>query len=385
MSTCLNLYPGRTGFPTGTTALERKCMGVGSLGGNLSYTTWKNAWAGPLPEDPNGRNCVGIFRDSIYSLNGNAVFDPTAFSRVQTEFQLMLSKYFNTTIDGHNIALPGELGYDDFQHTLTQACQALPGVCSIAQTNLCNGCSRSTISNNSDLVQLCGCFSPNLDPNIYTRNIPKQCDPLCSNSVAAKDADPATGAVATCTDTICVIDNISITATKSTVGNININQVCQGCSEVNGCTCIIDTSVANLASSLGLDDPNLFQNYCPSANSTCIVIDDTKQTSTVVPCGDKFSGTIKPVFDSSIPVIIYIILAIIIIIVLLALAAYIYAASEKKTYFPTYKTKELFEPSYLDKNRSLLITQPSYPSLASPPLLIRPAPHLSQTMLPVSQ
>lgn len=383
MSACLNLYTARTDLPNNTTALERECMGVDEKGNDVDYVTWKNTWSGPLSNDSLNRNCVQVFKDNIYSLNGNAIFDPEVFSRVQSEFNLMLSKYFNNTITGHNITLPGEIGYDSFQHTLTQACHDLPGVCSLAQNNLCNGCTRSAISNNPDLIQLCGCFSPNLDPNIYTRNIPKQCDPLCSNSFAAKDADPNTGSVASCTDTVCVIDNVSITTTKSTVGNINISQVCQGCNTTTGCTCVIDTSVANLSSSLGLDNPNLFQNYCPSANSTCIVIDDTKQTSTVVSCGSKFSGTIKPVYDSSIPVIIYIIIAIIIVIVLLALAAYIYAASQKRTFAPRY---------YRDSDYPKLNPSSSLPIVQTPssefPLqnqkMFAFAPHISQMMLPVS-
>ena len=385
MSACLNLYSSRTPLPTNPTILERKCMGVDIDGKDLDYNTWKSTWSAPLVEDINNRTCTQIFKDTIYSLNGSSVFDPTSFTKVQSEFEFMLSKYFNNGITGHNITLPGEIGYDNFQHTLTNACKDLPGVCSLTQTKLCNGCSRSIISNNSDLIQLCGCFSPNLDPAIYTRNIPKQCDPLCSNSFAAKDADPNTGSVSSCTDTVCVIDNISITTTKSTIGNISINQVCEGCNTTNGCTCIIDTSVANLSSTLGLDNSNLFQNYCPAANSTCIIIDDTKQTSTVVPCGDKFSGSIKPIYDSSIPITIYIIIAIIVIIVLLALAAYIYAASQKKIFIPRY-----YKPSDYPK----LLNTPS-PSLVLPSLipsqsplydeiLIHPAPHISQMMVPIS-
>jgi hypothetical protein len=328
-SVCLTLYSGpiTTIDPLTRTGIELGCMGYP----NATLANWKAAWASPIIGDPDKRFCGQYFHDLIYSLGGNAVFDPTVFPRIQEDFEFMLSKYFNNTIQGSNIALPGESNFNDFQTTLVNACAEIPGVCDTAQKKLCAGCTRADISNNPDIITLCGCYSPDLSVAIYGRNIPKQCDPLCNNGTAAKLASSLNGIVNACTDTVCVIDNISITATKSTIGGIRINQVCPGCN--TGCTCIVDTSVLNIASNLGIDDPTLFQQYCPPALSTCLVIDSVKQTSTVVPCSNTFN-TGTPTFSSAIPTMMWVIFALIIIVVLLALAAYIYEANSKEIYVP---------------------------------------------------
>lgn len=337
MSTCLKVYTDNTVIPSDVTALERVCIGIDSTGAEVPFETWKAAWNGPLPD---GRTCTQLFNDTINSLGGNTIFNPAAFTRVSTEYEYMLSKYFNNRVGvGRNITLPGQVGYDTFQGTLLKSCRDVPGACNAAQAKLCNGCERSSISNSSDLITLCGCYAPVLDPAIYKRAINIPCDPLCRQDLAAKRRDPLAGGVAVCNDTVCVIDNVAITAVKSSLQGVNIDQVCPGCSSAEtggkGCTCVVDTSVTNLGATLGLNDPNsVFTQYCPPEFSTCIVIDSTKGTSTVIPCGSQFGGATKPRYDSSIPLIIYIILIVIVVIVLLALAAYIYTAATNRIFIP---------------------------------------------------
>jgi hypothetical protein len=354
--TCLSFYATRPSIPTTATALERTCMGVDSKGVDVPFDTWVAAWNGPLST---GQTCQQLFNDEINSLNGVTVFNPTSFSKVSSEFEYMLSKYFNNNSSNpHQISLPGTPGYNNFQTTLLQACHDIPGACNAASAKLCKGCDRPSISNNADLIRLCGCYAPTLDPKIYTRAINVPCDPLCRQEISSKIRNVTSGSITGCNDSVCVIDNISITAVKSSVNSLSISQVCPGCGPGvqtttttttttgtggttapivagAGCTCVIDASVLNLAASLGLNDANSqFQQYCPAASSTCIIIDSIKGTSTVIPCGSQFSGAAKPQFDSSIPTIVYIIIAIIVVIVLLALAAYIYAGKTNKVFVP---------------------------------------------------
>lgn len=348
MSTCLKVYTDNTPVPLDTTTLERVCMGIDSTGNALSYDTWKSAWQGPLSD---GRSCVQLFNDTINSLGGNTIFNPFAFTRVSAEYEYMLSKYFNNRIGGHNITLPGQVGYDTFQNNLLKSCRDVPGACNAAQAKLCNGCTRSAISNSPDLITLCGCYAPVLDPAIYKRAINIPCDPLCRQELAAKRRDPSAGGVPVCNDTVCVIDNIAITAVKSSLNGVSIDQVCPGCSSSatggKGCTCVVDTSVVNLGSSLGLNDPNsVFTQYCPPEFSTCIVIDSQKGTSTVIPCGSRFGGATKPKYDSSIPLIVYIILIIIVVIVLLALAAYVYTAATNRIFIPV--RRDLYDSTLIN-------------------------------------
>jgi len=296
---------------------------------DLDLQTWRDTWNFPLS---NGRTCPQVLNDIINTNNGTYVFNPANFQRVNLDMTYALSKYFNLTNNnpfpgGHNLVLPGQIGtnglnnWNNFQNTLVNACVDVPGSCNQVQPILCSTCNRSEIANNPDLLTLCGCYAPPLDPEIYTRTISVECDPLCNQLITAKPRNSTTGEVRRCTDTVCVIDNVSITATKSSVSSISINQVCPGCE--NGCICIVDASVTNMQNSIGLDNPVTFNQYCP--NGTCIQINSIEQTSTVVPCDTYFTGAVTPEYDSSIPAIIWIILLIVIILVLLALACLVFA------------------------------------------------------------
>jgi hypothetical protein len=292
----------------------------------MTLADWKAVWASTLPGD--GRTCTQLFNDIINTnSNGLYQYNPQLFNRVNENMTFMLSKYFNSGRNG-NLVLPGEPGWNDFQFTLVQACRNIPGSCSTAQTLLCDGCSRAQIANNPDLLTLCGCYPPKLDPKIYTRDVPIECDPLCAQLISAKRITPDTGAVIPCQDTVCVMDNISITAAKSSVDGISITQVCPGCNPQTGCICIFDVSVATLSDNLGLTNPDVFRQYCPASTSTCLEIDSIKQTSTVVPCGDYFPGAISATVTAPISVGVYVLLILIIVIVLLSLAVYVYTYSD---------------------------------------------------------
>src|SRR5579871_3563475 len=142
--TCLNLYttnPGIINVPNATNA-ELQCSGV--FPNNLvpmTLSQWELIWAAPVPGDPDNRFCTQIFHDNIYSLNGNAIFDPTVFARVQAEFTYMFNKYYTTVLDppftvASQLVLPGSPSYNSMQTTLATACAALPGVCQPAQMQL---------------------------------------------------------------------------------------------------------------------------------------------------------------------------------------------------------------------------------------------------------
>lgn len=341
MSTCLNLYSATLTPPVPATPAERACLGLKPDNTELSLEEWAANWATPLVDDPRARFCSQLYADTIYSLGADSIFDPTEYERISEQYEYMLSRYFNTTLTGHNIALPGAIDYYSFQDTLITSCREVGGVCHLAQEKLCDGCIRTEISNNAALIGLCGCYSPNLDPVLYKREIPKACDPLCNNGKAAKLTDPETGAESRCTDTVCVLDNLSINAAKSTLGGVQLTQICAGCG--TGCTCIIDTSVLNLTAGIGLDNPALFQQYCPPTQATCLVIDSRTQSSTVVPCADKISGT-RPSFSSAIPTLAYFVLALIVIVFLLILAAYWYAASSKRIFVAQPRAVETLAP-----------------------------------------
>ncbi len=320
---------------------ERICCGITASGLDLDLETLKAVWSIPLS---NGRTCVQVFNDVIHTNNGQYIFNPKNFQDVSENMEYLLSKYFNQTpnpplnVGGHNLLLAGAVGWDQFQNTLVQACVNIPGSCNNAQKTLCDSCSRDEISNNPDLLHLCGCFAPILDPNIYTRTIPVECDPLCNKLSVSKIVNPTNGEVVPCNDTVCVMDNFSVTATKSDVNYINISQICPGCTAETGCICIVDTSITNMSASLGLDTPTTFQQFC-GPNATCIEINSIEQTSTVVPCDQYFTGAITPTYNSSVPPVIWLIVLIMVILVLLALAALVFADNNTELIKPVNPNK----------------------------------------------
>jgi len=351
----LNLYPSQIqrpphlitnpggNIPTSTWNDEVLCMGVNpNTQEDFDLFTWKAIWSIPLDS---GRTCPQILNDIINTNNGTYIFNPANFQRVNQDMTYALSKYFNLTNNspfpgGHNLVLPGQIGtgglnnWDNFQNTLVNACVDVPGSCNQVQPILCNTCNRNEIANNPDLLTLCGCYAPVLDPEIYTREIPVECDPICNQLITAKRRNPTTGVVLQCTDTVCVLDNISITATKSSVSSISINQVCPGCTAEIGCTCIIDASITNMNESLSMNTPT-FSQICPPEFATCIQINSVEQTSTIIPCNQIYTNPNEVVVDSSIPPFFWILALIIVILVLLALACLVFADKNTQLLKPT--------------------------------------------------
>lgn len=328
---CLSLYQNSKKVPanlllqaaSGTVeASERMCAGVDPDGTDMPLENWIRNWSNPVFGGI--KSCTQLFTDIIYTNPNNNLrtFNPENYERIKGNVEYMLSKYF---VNGRNLLLPGQNGWNNFQNTLVNICSDIPGVCTRAQESLCGGCTRAQIANNPDLLRLCGCHAPVLDPKIFTRNVAPQCDPLCNQSTSARLTNPQTGNVLQCNDTVCVIDNVSITATKSSGSNVSISQICPGCNAETGCTCIVDTSITNMSSSLGLDNPFVFQQYCPPEFSTCIVINSNEGTSDVVPCGNYFTGASENVYNTDIPIIVIIIGILVIMIVIVSLFAYIYS------------------------------------------------------------
>lgn len=334
---CLSLYQQRLPIPNHLKGAppkevnekklwdyERICTGLDGFGERPIDEIIRN-WRSYVFADLD-INCPQLFDLIIHTRPDTNLYlyNPDGHARIKETMSYLLSRYFNSS-DGSNLVLPGNRTWNQFQNTLIKTCLDVPGVCDDAQKYLCGGCSRAQISNNPDLLTLCGCYAEPLDPAIYKNkeNIKTECDPLCSRIDTAKLMDPETGDVFECNDSVCVLDNISITATKSSTTGVSISQICPGCSDETGCKCIVDVSIVNMASSIGLDDPFFFQQYCPPENSTCINIDRNTNSSEIVPCADYFTVSLESQYKTNIPTIIIIIVAIIVVLVIFSLIIYI--------------------------------------------------------------
>jgi hypothetical protein len=156
------------------------------------------------------------------------------------------------------------------------------------------------------------------------------CFPMCMryNSVHLY-SPPPTVTLCECQPNVCVIDNVTVDQTSnSSVGNVQITQLCPGCTYQTPCTCIISSdSLKTTTSDVGLSSTT-FNQYC-GEQSTCYNINDDG-TLTNVPCQNYLAGYNASAVNVSVPVVVFIIGIILFVIVLVAM----YASKRTKPYVP---------------------------------------------------
>lgn len=207
--------------------------------------------------------CWGLYYTTLYNKNGRPVYNEDGFKIVSSDVTTLIDNYINM---GYSLTEPGLTGYNIFQDVLLRICNRFPGTC---EAKLIDYCSKQTtdISTNSGLINFCGCYT---DQQEYDGNVSKQCQPLC-NRVSNVKLPNGSGGVLTCNDNICVIDQVSIEASRtetgrSSTGNVSFTQVCR-CPE-GQCKCIIGS--VNL---YGITGETEFKQVC-GEDSLCYTITD---------------------------------------------------------------------------------------------------------------
>lgn len=316
---CPVLYSEPLPLPTPATGRyvdeEKACIGY-----NMTLDEWKKRWL-----DRSKIGCDVVFNRLLYPPTDlKRKFDPKGFEQVSNDFDYMFSQYYGPNPDKgrHKLVAPGQIGYDSFQEVLLDACTlpqfGIQGVCRKAAIKMCQQCTRTDIINSSSVLRVCGCEPPALDPIVYP-DVKRECDPLCAQSLVSKWRDEKTGDVKTCNDTVCVIDEVSIKASQSTIGGIEFSQVCPQCSKTQQCKCIIDSNLANL-SGTGIIDSVTLRQYC-GANSICLSIDKVSQRVDVVPCESSINPPQARTYKSTIPLWAWIIAVIIFIVGIIVVIA----------------------------------------------------------------
>lgn len=122
-----------------------------------------------------------------------------------------------------------------FQNLLVDLCNSGTNgqYCREPLNKICSEYSRSDTAN-PIIKRICGCHLPEYE---YSSN--RACDPICSSYDIIKYIPPGMIVPDSCTSTVCIIDNFTLIANGSSVGNITFNQACPYCSGITSCNCII--------------------------------------------------------------------------------------------------------------------------------------------------
>ncbi len=253
-------------------------------GDNLFGQQWIDIWA--------DNQCATTYHDFVYLSGGQGSpvqWNSQNWRAAQSDFILIINKYLG---QGNKITIPGAEGYNgDFQNSLATACNSVPGVCDQALQSFCQGksttpgcpncrgsqgcgescSSREGIASNAGILQFCGCYAPLPDVTQARKVIESnpECDPLCTRQ-ATIHLDDGSGGLRECTNDVCVIDNITIQAAKSSVsGGVNFEQICSNC---DPCTCIISGINISQTADQVQDLVVEFNQFC-GQNSLCLKID----------------------------------------------------------------------------------------------------------------
>ena len=164
--------------------------------------------------------------------------------------------------------------HDPFIDTVVEVCRSNPGACDNVLFEKCAGVQREQIEQNINLANLCGCFMEDVEYSKFSQfGIDRVCDPLCVLSTTVKPLDttssPTAAKFQVCTQSICVIDDITIQLLAGSVaGDITFAQACGSCAEnqeAGSCRCYIsDVDIQAINSRVG--DVN-FEQTC--GNPVC--------------------------------------------------------------------------------------------------------------------
>lgn len=293
--------PGCTYTIGGRTALELACSGTFS--DNI--------------DDLRGRwsiiDCVGVYNDVLYEgENGIREYNSKNLARVQADIYNVFDLY---TSWGFDFSPNVNANTNNFQYSLLNLCASplVPGGCDLFLTGYCSQFSREQIGGNSVLNSLCGCYSPPLYPGI-----PQECDPLCHITSTSQKADPCTGTISRCSNTVCVLDNVNVNLVDTSTSTA-FQQLCAGCQTGSSpCVCIIGgITPEDTLQKAGISTS--YTQYCGS-NSICFRKTGSDQLEQVeCPPVSSVQSSKKPYEFPFAVLVVFIIIVVLVIAALIAI------------------------------------------------------------------
>ena len=200
--------------------------------------------------------CAKTLKGNVYLPSGE--INPEGTEWAQDAMSTVINRYFNAQ---GGIKPVGSV--DRFQEYLHQLCLDVPQACNEGLNTLCAKYTRESASGNGNIADFCGCHMIPSTYAVYANQyaIGKECDPLCARTTTVPFTN-ADGIVQDCKSNICIIDDVTLNLTNTSVGDINFKQACGGCTGTASCQCSISgLSLTTAEAELGNID---LEQYCQS-------------------------------------------------------------------------------------------------------------------------
>lgn len=229
---------------------------------------------------PNGGGCVAYMSALCSNLDQNGKWNPACDAYLsqggpgphETLTNIIQNK-LTGTYDSNNPFIKYAIEY----------CSIMPGACDSTLQNYCYTETRDAMATDNNLRNLCGCFmKPDEDHYPFlSKQVPVSCDPVCDVAVVQQGITDQHGnwTANKCTETVCIIDNVSIEIVNSSGGTITFEQLCGNC-QGNACSqCYIDNVSINEINSIIQGGITLDQ-VC----GTCYGPGNTPENPVTIPC-----------------------------------------------------------------------------------------------------
>lgn len=229
----------------------------------------------------------------INNLNTYYVPDPNGLEWGRNLINNLMGRYINLggTLSGREDS-EGDTRMNDMFFNI---CNETPGLCSNMLSNYCVNVTNDSLERDSSLLPFCGCYMP---PEQYSKyssyQIQRQCTPTCNATGVIPIVGSDNFTPQTCSQSFCIIDDVSISIINSSNSDVTFSQLCGSCSEGNAiCNCTISGFTLNeIDSTLG--NTTISQN-CGTSKCYAEIYDNQGNLTTVeVPCNGSTDDVEPP-------------------------------------------------------------------------------------------
>jgi len=245
-------------------ALFDYCLGVG-----VGFDEWASRWCAgsnlPICVQIIMRNLVGnpepYYNDFAQGACHSGTFTPTAIPSSAYNnrdgflwsTKVITAAYKRFKSEGYDLASEVYHPLEDVFYTLFRLA---PGISEDVLKDFCSDKSINDLTSDEATLKYCGCYLPDEEYGEYLTNygINKECTPTCSRLDVIPLSKPDGVSKLHCTQTVCVIDDVTIDLINSSAGTISFANICGGCGSDAGSSCVcytLDTTVEEQDSKVG--------------------------------------------------------------------------------------------------------------------------------------